>query len=130
MSRKYFVIEKTDHWTTHAEQVHKEGIGYERSEDMPIEQQTVNVAQPDGSVVTKSRQRRQDVSMGIESQDAHYMGDRVVITHEEADPKTGDVKMYFDRYSDSGKRTGSYVVPWLKVADGTHRKGTPRRIFT
>ena len=130
MSKRYFVIEKSDRWTTHAAQVHEQGVQHERVGDIPVEEQKVSVVQPDGSVATKSRLRRQDASIGLESQDLHMSGDRVVVTHEEAVPGTGDINMYVDRYSDSGKRIGSYMVPWYKTGDGQHRKGTPRRIFT
>lgn len=130
MSKRYFIIDKTDRWTTHAEQAHTEGVAHENVDDIPVEPQTVNVENPDGSVNTKQRLRKRNSSIGLESQDVHFKGDRVVITREEVDPSSGDINMYFDRYSDSGRRTGSYVVPWFRVGEDRHAKGTPRRIFT
>jgi hypothetical protein len=127
MSKKTYVIEKSDGWTTHAAQAHEEGVVYDGVDSIPVERQEIQVQQADGSVVTRGRNRKPNATIGLDSQDVHMGGDRVVVMREERQA-SGDINMVVQRYRDDGRSNGTYIVPWHLTSNGSHRKGTPRRI--
>lgn len=127
MGRQFFVsgFKGDDHFVDHALQVRREGVNREGAEACPTEAQVTYNAQ--GNRVARVKHR--DPAIGLDSEDVHMSGDRAVVVAEIPDPTTGDICQYVERYSDSGKRIGSYVVPWLKVGEGRHQKGSPKRIY-
>jgi hypothetical protein len=122
VSKKYFFFGETQAgagWEKHAWKVQQEGVNREGAEETPTEVQTAG---------GKSRVRHLDAAIGLDSQDVHYDGDRVVVVSENPDGR-GDIFQHFERYSDSGKFLGSYVGRWEKVAEGRHVLARTRRIF-
>lgn len=124
MGKQFFVQGFNDNFVDHALKVRREGVNREGAEDCPTEAQVTQNAQ--GNRV--ARVRHKDPAIGLDSEDVHMSGDRAVVVAEIPDPKTGDIHQYCERYSDSGKFIGSYVVPWHKTGDGQHTKGSARRI--
>jgi hypothetical protein len=127
MARKAFFVsgfKGDDSWVDHALQVKREGVCRDGAEDTPTEAQVTTNAQ--GNRV--ARVKHKDPAIGLDSEDVHMGGDRCVVTAEIPDPASGDLRQYIERYSDSGRFIGSFVVPWYKVGEGRHQKGTPRRI--
>ena len=123
MSRRYFFFGETQAgvgWEKHAWKVHQEGVNREGAEKTPTEVQRAGGGE---------RVRHLDAAIGLDSQDCHMGGDRVVTVAEIPDPATGDITQYVERYSDSGRFMGSYAIPWQKWGDGNHVSGKPRRIF-
>ena len=121
MSKRYFIFgfNRGDNWEEHAWKVHQEGVNREGAEETPTEVQVAGSGR---------RVRHLDAAIGLDSQDCHMSGDKVVTTAEIPNGK-GDIMQYVERYSDSGKFIGSYGIPWLKMADGRHVSGMPKRIF-
>jgi hypothetical protein len=126
MGRKFFVsgFKGDDKFVDHALEVRREGVIREGVDDVPVETQ---------EVMGRRRLRRVDAAIGLDSEDVHMGGDRVVVRAETPEIKggkaTGDILQVVDRYSDSGAYLGSYQIRWEKVAPGRHVLASKRRIF-
>lgn len=128
MARKAFFVSGfrgDDRFVDHALQVKKDGVNRDGADQTPTEAQVTVNAQ--GNRVARVKHR--DPAIGLDSEDVHMSGDRAVVVAEIPDPKTGDLTQYVERYSDSGRFIGSYAVPWRKIGDGKHEKGSPKRIY-
>ena len=127
MSKKYFIFgfnQAGRAWENHAWKVHQEGVNREGAEETPTEAQVVY--NPQGERI--ARVRHQDAAVGLDSQDVHMSGDPCVVVAENPDGK-GNVYQQVERYSQSGKFIGSYVVKWSKTDKDTLTSEKPRRIF-
>jgi len=126
VGRKYFIFgfNRGDNFEEHAWKTRWEGVNREGAEDTPTEEQVVY--NPQGERI--SRIRHKDAAIGLDTQDVHLSGDRVVITDEVPDGK-GDIVAVGHRYSDSGKFIGSYEFYWEKVAENHQVLARRRRTF-
>ena len=126
MSKKYFIFgfNRGDNFEEHAWKTRWEGVNREGAEDTPTEAQVVY--NPQGERI--SRVRHQDAAVGLDSVDVHMSGDPCVVVAENPDGK-GNVYQQVERYSQSGKFIGSYVVKWSKTDKDCLTSEKPRRIF-
>lgn len=126
MSRKAFYIsgfKGDDRFVDHALEVREQGVirdGWD---------QTGSDYQSSGG---KGRVRQRDAAIGLDTEDVHMGGDRVVTRAETPEivrgKPTGDVLQVVDRYSDSGKYIGSYEIRWEKTGEGQHTITGHRRV--
>lgn len=81
------------------------------------------------------RTTKRDASLGFDSTEVHYAGDRVVKVAEEVEilggKPTGDILYRFERIGDDGRSQGTYVQRWAKDGEGRHvSTGKAKRYFT
>jgi hypothetical protein len=126
MSRKAYYIsgfKGDDRFVDHALEVREQGVIREGADQTGSEWQSAG----------RGRVRQHDAAIGLDTEDVHMGGDRVVTRAETPEivsgRATGDVLQVVDRYDDSGKFTGSYEVRWTKTARGTHVISGNRRVF-
>ena len=126
MGRKFYVsgFKGDDPWVDHALKTRREGVNRDGAEETPVENQVVY--SPGGRRIV--RPQHQDAAVGMDSEDVHMGGDRCVVVAENP-TRGGDLIQTVERYDGSGKFVGSYEVPWHKIGQGRHQKGTPRRIY-
>ncbi len=126
MGRKFFVsgFKGDDKFVDHALEVREQGVIREGSD------QTGSDWQQAGS---KGRIRQRDAAIGLDTEDVHMSGDRVVTRAEvpviTGGRATGDIEQVVDRFSDSGKYLGTYAVTWEKTGDGRHVIARNRRVY-
>lgn len=113
-----------DAFVDHADEVRQQGVEREGWDKTGSEAQIVG---------PKRRVRQKDAAIGLDTQDVHMGGDRVVTRAELPEFKggrpTGNIEQVVDRYSDSGHYIGSYVVRWEKNGEGRHVNAGKRRVW-
>lgn len=126
MGRKFFVsgFKGDDKFVDHALEVQEQGVIREGWD------QTGSDWQQAGG---KGRVRQRDAAIGLDTEDVHMGGDRVVTRGEvpviQGGRATGDIDQIVDRYSDSGDYIGTYAVRWEKTGEGRHTITGKRRVF-
>lgn len=78
---------------------------------------------------------RKDASLGFDSTEVHYAGDRVVKVAEEVEVQggrqTGRILYRFERIGGDGRSQGTFVQPWEKTSEGRFTQaGKAKRYFT
>lgn len=125
MGRKFFIsgFKGGDPWIDHALEVREQGVIREGWD------QTGSEWQEQGG---KGRVRQRDAAVGLDTEDVHMGGDRVVTRAETPEivrgRPTGDLLQVVDRYSDSGKYMGTFEVRWAKTGAGRHVIAGSRRV--
>jgi hypothetical protein len=126
MGRKFFVsgFKGDDRFVEHALEVREQGVIREGADRTGSDWQQAGA---------KGRVRQRDAAIGLDTEDVHMGGDRVVTRAEVpvivAGKPTGGVEQVVDRYSDSGAYLGSYAVRWEKTGEGRHVIAGKRRIY-
>lgn len=126
MSKKYFIFDwnRGDGWEEHVSRIREGGVIREGVENTTAEAQVVHNKK--GERVARVRQA--DAAIGLDSEDVHMGGDRVVV-EAELPSRGGDVTQVVHRYSDSGKYIGSYEAVWEKTDSKIHTLTRKRRVF-
>lgn len=124
MSRKVFFVQGfQDRFVDHALDVKAQGVIREGADQTGSEWQSAG----------RGRVRQRDAAIGLDTEDVHMGGDRVVTRAETpvitGGRATGDIEQVVDRFSDSGKYLGSYAVTWEKTGDGRHVIARNRRVY-
>jgi len=122
VSKRYFIFgfNRGDNWEEHAWKVHQEGVDREGADQMPSEAQVVG---------KRVRVHTPGAAIGLDTQDVHMGGDRVVVVAENPDRRTGDVDVTVERYSDSGRFLGTYRSTWERDGRGRQILSRTRRVF-
>lgn len=126
MGRKFFIsgFKGGDPYIDHALEVREQGVIRDGWDQTGSDYQSVG---------GKGRVRQRDAAIGLDTEDVHMGGDRVVTRAETPEivrgRPTGDIIQVVDRFSDSGKYIGSYEVRWAKTAEGQHTITGHRRVF-
>jgi hypothetical protein len=126
VSKKYFIFDwnRGDNWEEHVTQVREGGVIREGTENTIAEAQVVQNKHGE----RRARVRQRDAAIGLDSEDVHMGGDRVVI-EAELPQSSGDVTVVGHRYSDSGKFLGTYEFGWDKTDSKIHTLARKRRVF-
>lgn len=125
-------------WQRHDAQIRREGgIIREGVERLPLEAQELRDGEdsPDGDPdkVVKSRLRRKDSAIGLESGLMMHGGLETTILSETPEivggKPTGDILTTYVAWGQDDKPR-TYEVRWEKTGEGSHTAQRPRRIFT
>jgi hypothetical protein len=125
MGRKFYVsgFKGDDPYVDHAEEVRREGVIRDGWDKTGSEWQATG----------RGRVRQRDAAIGLDTEDVHMGGDRVVTRAEVPEivggKPSGDIEQVVDRYSDSGAYLGTYLVRWAKAGEGRHVIAGKRRVF-
>jgi len=130
-----FSVSMSGAWERHEAEIRRQGgVVREGIDQVPETAQELRAgAGDDPERVVKSRLRKRDVAVGIDSDSAHHGGEEVNVIYDGPEIKggrpTGDlIQVYVVRGTDDRPRT--YEKRWHKVAEGSHVAERSRRIFT
>jgi hypothetical protein len=124
-------------WQRHERQIRREGgIIREGVDRLEVEAQEIRDgedAPDDPEKVVKSRLRKKDAAIGLESGLMMHGGLETTILAEVPEivggKPTGDILTQYVAWGQDDKPR-TYEVRWHKVRDGSHVADRPRRIFT
>ena len=130
-----------DPWVDTEMQMREEGDRHPGSEDIPIEHVPIIDPRTGEQAISpltgkpRTYPRRRNSSLGFDSVDVHYAGDRVVKLKEEVviegGKDTGRRNYIFQRFDNSGKSLGTYSLP-IEVDGPTRQRitGKAKRYYS